>query len=321
MIRTVLGDIGADTLGHAQCHEHLFIQDGVSARYNPDLRMDDLEKTQRELMSYREAGGDLVVDAQPVFCGRMAESLAKVSKATDVSIVAVTGFHKLLFYEESNPIYCRSENELTRLFISEINEGMLGDEGKVCAARAGMIKCALDACGRNAGRYPILFQAVSNAALETGVPILVHTERDTDVCELLSYFQQNGITADRVILCHMDRMHKDIGVHKQAVSMGAYVCYDSVHRHKYLSDYEEMELIHSMVEARFAHRVLLSLDTTAARLRAYKATDMGLDYILKEFIPMLRQNGFTEEDIDLMTGKNARSALCVHDKGEEAIWI
>ena len=54
---------------------------------------------------------------------------------------------------------------------------------------------------------------------------------------------------------------------------------------------------------------MLSLDTTNRRLRSYGSPDMGLDYILTDYIDTLRQNGFSEEEIRRMTAENAAEAL------------
>lgn len=40
-IRTVTRDFSTETLGHCQCHEHLFIAKGKSYEVNPALWMND----------------------------------------------------------------------------------------------------------------------------------------------------------------------------------------------------------------------------------------------------------------------------------------
>ncbi len=179
--RTVLGDIRVEAGMHCQCHEHVLIQNGVSARLNPALRMEDENKTTRELREYRQAGGRLIVDAQPVYCGRMARALTNVSGSTGVHIVSVTGFHKLCFYEEDSPIRSLDADALAALFETEIDAGMLDEYGERGAAKAGLVKCALDSCGREWGRYNALFQAAARAAGKTGAHVLVHTQNDTHV--------------------------------------------------------------------------------------------------------------------------------------------
>jgi phosphotriesterase-related protein len=97
MIRTVRGDIAPESLGFCQSHEHLCITKGRPAQVNPDLCIDDPDKSARELTRYREAGGQAVVDAQPVGCGRDPLMLETLSRTSGVHIIASTGFHRLCF--------------------------------------------------------------------------------------------------------------------------------------------------------------------------------------------------------------------------------
>ena len=68
-----------------------------------------------------------------------------------------------------------------------------------------------------------------------------------------------------------------------------------------------------MCEAGYGEQIVLSLDTTNERLRAYNANDMGLDYILTDFIPMLRQAGVAKKDIRAMCESNAGRILQVQE--------
>lgn len=309
MVRTVLGDISPEMLRNTQCHEHLFIAKGKPFEINPDLYMDDMEKILRELSGYKEAGGSAVVDAQPVFCGRMAEKLVIASKNTDLHIISVTGFHKTVFYDDGGFPFGETVETLTELFESEVTKGLTGTNGKRLDNRAGLIKAAVDKGGIFRDRiYEMLFEAAANAALMTGAPILVHTEKGADVLEIINYFSNRGIKPYRIILCHVDRTNNDARLHREVLSTGAYLCYDSINRLKYLSHEEEISLIISMLEAGYGKQLLLSLDTTRARLSAYGA-DMGLDYIHKEFIPMLLKRGVSTGDIKMMISENASKAL------------
>ena len=70
-----------------------------------------------------------------------------------------------------------------------------------------------------------------------------------------------------------------------------------------------MELLCSMKKSGLTGRIVLSLDTTNQRLRSYHAQDMGLDYILKTFIPLLHKHGFTDQEILQMCTTNAGTIL------------
>jgi len=72
MIRTVAGDSPENEQGFCQCHERLFIRKGKPSNVNDSLCMEDFAKSLEELKLYRLCGGQSMVDAQPVGCGRMA---------------------------------------------------------------------------------------------------------------------------------------------------------------------------------------------------------------------------------------------------------
>lgn len=309
MIRTVLGDIPAGCLGHTQCHEHLFIAKGKPFAVNPALYMDSLPAGEAELRAYAGAGGGALVDAQPVFCGRMPRALRAAAQHTGVPILAVTGAHKLAFYPETAPVFTLSEDALYRLFRDEVQTGMLDAAGVPTGIRAGLVKIALDAPG--AGQSPVygkLYRAAAAAAKETGAALMVHTEAGADVLGAVRWLEGQGVPPRRLILCHLERAWNDLVYHREALESGAYLCYDSVNRPQYLSQARELAFFQQAVGLGRGGQVLLGLDTTRARLRAYGA-DMGLDFILTTFLPALRQAGISQESIGAFTRKNPARAL------------
>ena len=309
IVRTVLGDLPSDKLGHTQCHEHIFLEKGPSYLSNPALCMDDYGRSLSELREYFEAGGRTIVDAQPVFCGRNAEVLRKLSAESGVGIVAVTGFHKKLFIEPNAPVLTASEDELKDLYVSEIRDGMLTLSGERSSAKAGIVKVAYEKDGLEDRQYGRMFAAAAETSKITGAPVMVHTEKDTDIFVLIRYFEDRRVPADRIIICHLDRTRYDVQYHLELLKTGCFLCYDSINRLKYLSEEEELALIATVRDAGYVKQIVLSLDTTNQRLRAYGAKDMGLDFILKSYIPLLSERGFTDEEIRYMCQTNAHKAL------------
>ncbi len=311
-VRTVLGDIPGEKLGVCQCHEHLFLEMDKSYEISKVLYMDDLKKSTDELRSYREAGGSLVVDCQPVAAGRMAENLITASRDSGVHIVASTGFHKTVFYYGDAYIFHRDEQYITDLYRSEIEKGMISskqDGYRPLSACAGVIKTAVDSGGIVAdATYEKLFSAAASAAAATGAPVICHIEQGADALGVIDFYARRGITPERLLICHLDRARYDAVYHKEVLETGAYLEYDTINRTKYLSNEQEIALICRMIEEGYEDKLLLSLDTTNQRLRAYGG-DMGLDYILKEFAPMLREAGVGNESILKMQSLNARKAL------------
>ncbi|MCL2116966.1 MAG: hypothetical protein FWH27_00920 [Planctomycetaceae bacterium] len=312
VIRTVCGDIPPDSLGHCQCHEHLFIEKGKPSELVPSLLMEDLEKTSRELSEYKKAGGGAVVDAQPVHCGRMAEFLVEASQKTGVHVIASTGFHKTVYYPETSYVFRGDEEEITSLYIREIEEGMIASEqsgAKQIAGRAGVIKTAVDRDeAMRDGVYEKLFSAAVHASKATGATILCHIEFESDALALTARLLKKDVPPQKIILCHLDRVRFDFQYHEECLRHGVYLEYDTINRTAHHDDVSEATLIHQILNAGYEKQILLGLDTTNRRLRNYGA-GMGLDYIINDFMPVLKQEGMGKTLLDRMLVENPQEAL------------
>lgn len=314
-IHTITGTIAPEELGFTQCHEHLMLSKGESWRCNPALWMDDVEASVKEVEAYRDIGGSALVEAQPVGCNRVSVCLQKISRRTGVQIVASTGFHKMQFYPKGHWIRHTNRNRLARLFIEELTQGMyvgtdhtspfegeaptrlVGIKGKACqsGARAGIIKTALDICGLE-GVYKELFRAAAAAQKETDAPMMVHIEPGSDPLQLVSFLEKEGVGLERVYFCHMDRACRDWKIFRIVLDSGVLLEFDTIGRFRYHSDEKELELI-KQVLAESEDQLLLSLDTTRTRLKSYCEDAIGLTYILEVFLPMMREEGISEGQI------------------------
>ena len=312
-IVTVTGAMDPDPSLYFQCHEHLLLAKGQSFLVDPALCLDDLEKSKEEALKYAKKGGSGLVAAQPVGCGRMAEGLEQISRFAGIRIVASTGFHKMAFYPEKHWIFSESEDWLTDLFIRELTEGMYedGDEDrpmKQTSIRAGQIKTAMEHAKMD-DQYRKLFGAAAAAAKETGAPIMVHVENGHQPMEYFEFLMKQGIPAEQMIFCHLDRACQDLSVHKELARAGAYLEYDTIARFKYHSDEEELKIFDALIQDGQEDRLLFSLDTTRKRLSAYGGAT-GLTYILETFLAKMRSAGISQETIDKISRKNPAAALC-----------
>lgn len=316
-IETVLGPITKKELGFCHCHEHLFIAEGQPARINPALKIDDLEKTSHELKMYKGQGGKSIVDAQPVGCGRMVENLVTASKETSVNIIASTGFHKLVFYDQEHWIHTIDEEELVELFVSELRRGMFSDGEHNfpvyrTSAKAGIIKTASAQKGVTE-EYKKLFTAGARAAQITGAPVMSHTEMGRHALQQIQTFIDSGLKANSIIICHLDRDLSDLGYHKAVAETGVYMEYDTIGRFKYHSDEAEAKHIIKMLELGYEDRILLGLDSTRERLKNYGG-QIGLAYLLETFIPLLLKLGVSATSINKLLVKNPAEALVKYEK-------
>lgn len=311
-IRTVRGDISPETLGYCQCHEHIFLRNGTPARLSPALCFEDFPLNMQELQLYKRCGGNTIVDAQPIGCGRDARALFTLSDQTKVHIIASTGFHRLAFYTAEHWIFQWDADRLADLFEREISDGMFEfcDNAPPVSPFlpwcAGQIKTALEPEGITGKRRTLLL-AAAQASARTHAPLMVHVERGSDPIALADFWESNGVPPQKMIFCHMDRMVDSLETHKELCRRGAYLEYDTIGRPKYHTDEREAEQIEQIVSSGYLNQLLLSLDTTRERLTSYGGK-IGLCYLMESFLPFLRARGFTEQSIEQMQQKNPAAA-------------
>ncbi|MDR2163615.1 MAG: hypothetical protein LBO70_06730 [Clostridiales Family XIII bacterium] len=328
-ITTVRGDIDPAALGFCQPHEHLFIAPGPAADRYPQLLIDDICRTETDAIAFRDAGGSAIVDAQPLFTGRDAEALLRISEDCGIHVVASTGFHKLFYYGEGNPFLDQSEDEMAGVFTGEIDEGMYaapfypvnGSTASGITAwtdlfvsgamrrteiRAGVIKAALEPDFTDL--HSKLFGAVARVSAVTGTAILIHVDEGAGPLRLARFLDARGVRPERTIYCHLDRAAGDISLHKELARGGAYLEYDTVARPKYHTQEDEVRVIMEMLEAGFADRILMSLDVTRMRLRGYGGAP-GLEYMKTDFIPFLQSSGADAAHIQKIFVENPARAL------------
>lgn len=307
-VMTVCGPIAAEELGFCQSHEHLALSKGVSFQKNPALLIDDADRTTQEAIRLVKAGGNTVIDAQPGGCNRIERDLMSISQKSGLNIIASTGFHKLCFYPENHWIFSMPQQDLCHFFLSELTDGMYsGIDRSFCpentGIRAGIVKMALDSVNLTQ-RYEALFCAGAKAALEADVPVMIHIEAGSNPLLLLHFLLKTGLAAHRIIFCHMDRAVPDLSIHKALLEQGVFLEYDTIGRFKYHSDLQEIEIFSEMLNCGYEDQLLFSLDTTRARLKAYEKSAVGLDYLLTAFVPLMIQNGITEQQIHKISHDN-----------------
>lgn len=312
-IVTVTGNITADKIGFCQFHEHLLVSRGKSYEINPDIYMDEVEKSAAEAALFKKAGGSTIIDAQPGGCNRMADRLAEISGKTGVNIICSTGFHKLMFYPEGHWIFDMPEADLAGFFVRELTVGVsnqcdtkLPEESQ--PQRAGIIKCALDRENLTP-RYKELFRAAAKAAIATERTMMVHIEKGSDPVLLLDFLLSLGMDPKHLVFCHLDRAIEDMDIHKAVARQGVFLEFDTIGRFKYHSDEHEIELMKDLIQAGYEDNLLFSLDTTRARLKSYCPGAVGLDYILNVFIDKLKEAGVTDSQIRKISNQNCIRAL------------
>lgn len=208
VVRTVLGDIPAGELGVCDAHDHLFLRSPRLA----GQELDDVGRAGERLRAFRGLGGRSVVQWTPYGMGRRAADLAALSRSTGAHVVAATGLHQAVHYDEE--LLRRIGPRPADLFVAELTGG-IGTTG----VRAGLIKVAGAFHGVDAHARRTM-TAAAEAHHRTGAPIAVHLELGTGALDVLDLLcGDSGVDPRRVILGHLGRSPDGV-VQREAAAAG-----------------------------------------------------------------------------------------------------
>jgi 5-phospho-D-xylono-1,4-lactonase len=291
--RTVLGDIQSVELGLTYSHEHVVIEEGFSTMANPDFILNDTNLITSELKEFYQHGGRTLVDTMPADCGRNILKLAEVSRNSAINIIAPTGLHLEMYYPPNHWRYHLSVPELTELFIKDITEG-IDEYDYTCPVikrtkhKAGIIKLATGD-EKITGHQHKIFEAVVNAHLETGAPILTHTNSGKQAMEQVALFLELGADINHIVLSHIDKL-KDLAVHKELMQTGVYVEYDSHFRWKTKNDNWTYTLLENLLPY-YADRIVIGMDMARHTYWKSYGGQPGLVFLCTAFKEELETRG------------------------------
>src|SRR5690606_15875218 len=96
--------------------------------------------------------------------------------------------------------------------------------------KAGVIKLATGD-GLITPHQEKIFRAVVNAHIETGAPVLTHTNAGQLALEQVELFEKLGANPEHVVISHVDRRN-DVEYHRALLQRGVRLEYDSAFRWK-----------------------------------------------------------------------------------------
>jgi phosphotriesterase-related protein len=299
---TVTGPVDGRALGVTLPHEHVFFNHMLE--YRGDGLMQDEGLAAIELQRLVDAGCRTLVDVTSGGIGREPERLRRASEATGLQIVMGSGWYRHPFLDRAW-FDSHTTDEVAAEIIRDIEVGV-GDTG----VRAGVI--GEIACDRViSAAEERSFRAAARAHNRTGVTISTHAARWPVGLAQLDLFAQEGVDLRRVIVGHSDTVH-DGDYHLALVERGAWVQFDNVDGDSAYDNQLEIGWIQNLIRAGHLGRILLSQDIC---LRSQFATYGGIGYtfLLTTFVPMLRDAGLSQEQIDIILVDNPRRALTGDD--------
>ena len=317
-VDTVRGPVDVADLGRTLMHEHVFVLQPEALQnyghvwgasyWDEEVRVPDaIEK----LRAVRDAGIETIVDPTAPGLGRYIPRIARINAEVDLNIVVATGLYA--FLELPSFLAYRSADAIAELFVREIREG-IDDTG----VKAAFLKCAVERHGI-VGDVPRILAAVAAASIETGAPVMVHTNAAAETGPLaLDALTAEGVEPSRIVIAHAGDSN-DLDYLRGIADTGAFLGCDRFNIEHFNPDERRIETLVALVTEGYADRIHLSHD--AACFYDFMVGDPAFaeerpDYlhISRKILPALLEAGVTQEQIDTMMVDNPRRFLGRDDR-------
>lgn len=305
-VTTVTGPMPPEALGVTDAHNHVWIKPLTELPGMPILV--GAKAIERELADYRTAGGCALVDCQPGRAGRDATMLRRFAEASQVAIVACTGFHLRKYYPAAEFLWMLPADVAADHFIRELTVSM-EEAAEDMPIRAGAIKIACEAT--LAASPAALMAAAAHAAAVTGVAIEIHTEKGAAAEDILRYFTDAGVAPRQLVICHVDK-RPDFGLHRELATAGALLEYDTFYRPKYDPEQNVWPLLAQMAEAGLDRSVAIATDMAESDLWKTLGGGPGLVGLLTLIRPRLLAMGIAPDKVANLLGGNIARRLVPH---------
>ncbi|MFW0764913.1 phosphotriesterase-related protein [Trabulsiella odontotermitis] len=283
-----------DSTGYTYAHEHLYI-DLSGFKGDIDCRLDQYALICDEMRTLMNLGVRNIIEMTNRYMGRNPQFMQDLMRDTGINVVACTGYYQHDFYPEH--VATRSVKALAQEMIDEIEKGIEGSELK-----AGIIAEIGSSKGTITDLEKKVFNAAAIAHHETGRPLSTHTSFSTMGLEQLALLSGYGVDLSRVVIGHCD-LKDNLDDILRMIDLGAYVQFDTIGKNNYYPDAKRIDMLHALRDRGLLHRVMLSMDITRrSHLKANGGN--GYSYLLTTFVPLLRQSGFSQADVDVMLRDN-----------------
>jgi phosphotriesterase-related protein len=271
------------------------------------MLLNDFDRMLAELIAFRKAGGNSIVEVTCDGWGRDLDVLAKLSEKAEVHIIATSGY----YIEPHIPLFVDSMplNMIADRLTDEIVSGV-GTEKRKC----GVFKSAIHK-SRVEGLELKVLQAIAIAHKRTGVPITTHTtaSRSMEVkggiagIEQLDILKSEGVSPTALIMGHVDQ-RPDIDVLIALAQQGCFIQFDLIGKEHYVKDSTRAAIIHRLIREGYLNNILLSQDRNRSYEMRYGG-NTGYCHIFEVFIPLLRERGVSLSDIEIMMCANPARAF------------
>ncbi len=297
---TVRGPIRGDALGLTLPHEHLFIDLFRITRVRDGLLNDETLAIQ-EAARFKAAGGGTLVEVTNHGLKRNPAGLRRVAEATGLHVVMGSGWYREPYYDHDY-IARRTTADLAADFVAEIEKGE--PETGIRPGIIGEIGADWSWVSPPEER---VHRASARAHRQTGLAITLHALESPVGLQQLDLLEEEGADLRRVVVGHSDTW-PDPEYHEAIARRGAYVQFDTI---RGLHPYEvekHLRLVTEFLRRGYLRQLLLSHDNCfKSHLVGYGGH--GYAYLPTRFVPLLREAGLSDEQIQVILVENPRRVL------------
>ncbi|MBR5586433.1 MAG: hypothetical protein IKW02_00560, partial [Clostridia bacterium] len=167
-----------------------------------------------------------------------------------------------------------------------------------------------------------VLRAAAIAHKKTGAGVLVHINPwTTNGVEAMEILLEKGVSPDRIAISHIDVEDREDYV-LSMLEKGVYVEFDNFGKEYFVdmearrdgygcfvTDVQRIEFLKTLISKGYLNQILLSCDVCLKTLlRTYGG--WGYDHVLVNIVPMMKEFGISDADIDTMLRKNPADFLC-----------
>lgn len=314
-VNTVRGPVDSARLGRTLMHEHVFVLspeiEKPPGEWDEEAERDGAVAKLRDL---KRRGIDTLVDLTVVGLGRSIARVAAIAEQVpEINVVVATGVYTynevpMYFHFRGPGTMLGGAEPMVDFFVREITEG-IGRTG----VRAAILKCATDRPGLTPGVERVL-RAVARAHRSTGAPITTHTPTPPEPfgLEQQRVFKEEGVDLGRVVIGHSGGT-VNTDYHLALIDNGSYLGFD----HFGLPGIplsERVDAVERLCARGYAERIVLSHDAMChtdwfPRALQDSMEDWRWTYLSDEVLPVMRERGISERDINMMLVDNPRAIL------------
>ncbi|NHF60374.1 phosphotriesterase [Flavobacteriaceae bacterium TP-CH-4] len=318
-VMTVNGAIDPEEMGLTLIHEHIMV-DWIGADSTGYHRWDKKEIVERALPYLEELkkyGATSFLDCTPAYLGRDPYVLKDLAKRTGLHILTNTGY-----YGFGNNKYVpksamkASPEDIAAIWIEEFRDGIDGS-----GVRPGFMKISVENEKTLSEMHTKLVKAAALTHLATGMTIVSHTGGDGPAMAQLKVLKDMGVSPKAFVWTHAQ--NGTMTGYLQAANQGAWISLDNINdrpTNKPDSPGSISWFVKTLLELKdngILNHILISHDAGWYDVGEKNGGNYrGYTDLFTKLIPQLKENGFTQVDLDVLLKQNPKRAYAIKIRRE-----